>query len=131
MRDPLSFDVIISARPDILYSQPFDPNWLPLRARKPTIRIPEFHTEGGLNDRFAVGSPGAMIKYMLRGHDYMELHLSSKPGVHKRLTGEKFLALWARQNRVKMSPIPWSFARIRADGRIAEKDREFAPAEHA
>jgi len=127
--DPLSFDAILSARPDVLYSTPFDPAWIQRRRRRPTILIPEFGAWGGLNDRFAVGSPEAMVKYMLRGHDYKVLHLTSQPGTHKKLTGEKYLAKWVKQQRMKVRRIPWTFARIRANGMIAERDEGYVTRE--
>jgi hypothetical protein len=124
---PLSFDAIISARPDILYPQPFDPKWVPFGVKKPTICIPAFGTFGGLNDRFAVGSPAAMVRYMLRGHDYRALHLSSAPGQHKKLTGEKFLAKWVKERRLKVRRLEWTFARMRANGEISERDAVYVP----
>jgi hypothetical protein len=149
--DPLSFDAILSARPDILYSTPFDPAWIRDGQREDTILVPEFGAFGGLNDRFAVGSPKAMIKYMLRGHEYKVLHLTgeaaafqftgktgtsrlrpwylpwsrrSKPR-RSKLTGERYLAEWVKSQGIKVRRIPWTFARIRANGSIPENDKGY------
>ena len=135
--DPLSFDAIFSVRPDLLYTTPFDPAWIQALLGDETLLLPEFAGFGGLNDRFAVGSPAAMMKYMRRGEDYRALHLSRRvepsgtwwwPFRRSRrsnLTGERFLAAWVEGQGIKVRHIPWTFARVRANGLIAENDLEY------
>lgn len=112
----ISYDRVIYLRPDVEFMVPFNINWI-TSPIKNTILIPSFQHIYNCNDRFAIGTPEAMKLYGER------FHVAYQYSLKKSLHSEGFLADYMNINGYTFSSIPFSFRRIRADGRVQEGDR--------
>jgi len=112
-----AFDVIIYLRPDVRYTKPLSIEWLKrATVEKHIVQIPNFHLYDGWNDRFAIGSPEAMIHYgdrYIYALDYSRLYL---------LHSEGFLSSHMARFKKKPEYIHFPFRRIRADGVVCPND---------
>ena len=112
-----NFDVIIYLRPDVRYTKPISIDCLHFCAvNKNVICIPDFHLLHGWNDRFAIGSPEAMLHY---GNRYIHALDFSKTN---KLHSEEFLSYHMSKRKIIPEYIHFPFRRIRADGVICPAD---------
>jgi hypothetical protein len=105
------YDYLIFIRPDCLYKQPFNTEFL-RQANDTTICIPNFHTYGPhkFNDRFCIAT---MRTYSTYGGVFDKLlEISRRQSLHS----ETVLAEIMHANKIKMIRIPFLFQRIRCDG---------------
>ena len=111
-----TFDYIVFLRPDVLYSEPLNTAFFSL-ATEYTICVPNFHVYNNFNDRFCIATYQNgllycnLFQYMLAYSKEKPLHSET---FHYDMIVKKF-------NR-KLSYIPFTFRRIRADGNIEQKD---------
>lgn len=111
-------DCVVATRADLRFLRPLVlPSQLPER----TVFIPSFHGWGGVNDRFAFGTPEAMAVYAGRRafFDGWMLH----PDHHNP---EWVLMKWLQRNRIRIEPTDFMFQRVRADGAVFSLDRGMA-----
>jgi hypothetical protein len=84
-----------------------------------TLAVPAFHSYGGHNDRFAYGTPAAMIIYGERWAGMKVYFDRHKRSIHS----ETFLQHHLRDNGVKVITLSIKFQRIRANGQPHPGDR--------
>jgi hypothetical protein len=111
------YDYIVYLRPDVGYLQPICKDYFAL-ANTASICIPDFHHFFGSNDRFAICVPKVAAVYGHRFHHAYQYSLS------KMLHSEAFLTDTIRTAGLHFVTIPFRFRRIRANGRIAQADKE-------
>ncbi|WP_367871112.1 hypothetical protein [Luteolibacter sp. Populi] len=109
-------DVVVLSRADLQFTRGVvvpdpTPEW--------TVFVPSFHGWGGLNDRFAFGSPLAMEIYARRSA-FVEGWLLS-PG---RRNPEWVLKRWLKWRRMEVRMIEFPFRRVRADGSVFPLDQQ-------
>lgn len=81
--------------------------------------VPRFHSWGGVNDRFAIGSEAAMGAYSQRAAFVDGWLLSGGQG-----NPETILKKWLQRNGIGVGLLDFVFQRIRATGEVTEMDRE-------
>jgi len=105
------FDYIIFLRPDVLYLNDFDINFLK-KVDNNTICIPNFALHSNFNDRFCITN---MKTYKLYGYIFNKLFYYSKyHPLHSETVHYKLMLT----NSIKIEKINFFFKRVRADGRI-------------
>jgi len=109
------FDYIIFLRPDVLYLNDFNINFLK-KVNNNTICIPNFGLSTNFNDRFCIAN---MITYKLYGYIFNKLfEYSKKYPLHSETIHYKVMVI----NKIKMEKINFFFKRVRADGKISFRD---------
>lgn len=108
-------DLVVVSRADLHFLKKLEipdplPEW--------TVFAPSFHGWGGINDRFAFGSPLSMEIYARRSA-FMEGWLLN-PG---RRNPEWVLKRWLKWRKMQVRMIQFPFQRIRADGQVFPLDR--------
>jgi hypothetical protein len=91
--------------------------------RQPRLWLPRFHSWGGVNDRFAIGSEAVMGVYSQRAAFVDGWLLSGGQG-----NPETILMKWLQRNGVGVGFLDFVFQRIRATGEVTEMDRDLKPA---
>ena len=112
------YNAVLYLRSDLLYNDPIDMqalNWVLTDQTKNRIVIPSWDDGGGLNDRFAYGTPVAMNRYGLRG-DHAEAYAK-----HHKMHSERFLKHIILSNKTELRRTSQTASRVRADGRVQEK----------
>lgn len=104
------YDVVIYARPDVLYLTPIQPQWL-YNLKDDEIYLPNFSMYP-INDRFAIGTPRAIRVYGQR-FDYAAYFADEHP-----LHSESFLDFALKTHNITPRLIPFCFHRRRASGDI-------------
>lgn len=112
-----SYDLVVASRADIRFLKPLP---LPATLEPWEVHLPSFHGWGGVNDRFAFGSPHAMDVYARRSAFFDGWMLN--PG---RENPEWVLMKWLARNRVDVKLIDFPFQRIRGNGEVFRLDRDF------
>ena len=56
------YDAVVYLRPDVLYNCPFPVKTLE-NLEDDTVYVPDFHEWSGVNDRFAMGKPHAVVHW--------------------------------------------------------------------
>jgi len=115
------YDGVVYLRPDLIFRLPFplsaitDPNHK-LTTKNDTIYTPSFDCFDGLNDRFAVGSPGVMRIY---GRRMQSIDAFFEAYPHEMLKSERFLhKVMVEMNGIKSETFDnFPFARLRANGK--------------
>lgn len=92
------------------------------QACPPSLWVPKFHAWGGVNDRFAIGNEEA-IRLWSHRMAFAEEWLERAKGE----SAEWLLMKWLEKNRVKVGFMDFTFQRIRANGKVADRDRELKP----
>lgn len=116
-RKNIRYDYIVFLRPDVTYLQPLKIEYF-YQATYNTIVIPDFHHFYGSNDRFGICTPHVAKLY---SHRFLEAYRYS---LQKQLHAEEYLTHTLQVAGIKIQSIPFRFRRIRANGRIAEADRQ-------
>jgi hypothetical protein len=106
---------VIYLRPDLRFLNPLEFQILPGKS----LAVPSFHSYGGHNDRFAYGTPSAMIIYGERWAGMKTYFNKHKRSIHS----ETFLQLYLQDNGVQTVAISIKFQRIRATGQPHPGDR--------
>jgi hypothetical protein len=115
-------DVVIMARPDLLYHDSlYDEITMQIQQPKAFISIPNWQWFGGVNDRFAIGSPESCRAYTKR-FEYIHSYLEKTGGP---LPAERFLRFCLNQQGIIARPMRLTASRIRSNGRAVEED--FSP----
>jgi hypothetical protein len=104
---------IVVSRADLRYLRPLSHEDISANG----VAIPTFHGWGGLNDRFALGSPTTLRVYCRR-RQFFEDQLPNKA----LRNPESVLQAWLELNGVQVKGINFPFQRVRADGSIWHKD---------
>jgi uncharacterized ubiquitin-like protein YukD len=110
------YDYIMCLRPDVLYLQPLELSYFE-QLNNTNIIIPNFH-EYPINDRFAIGTPNVMLRYGERYNSAYDYSLSQK------LHAEKYLNYILSKYSIKIVKINFKFQRIRANGKIDNRDEK-------
>ena len=111
-----TFDYIVFLRPDVLYKNPLNIDFF-LLAKKDTICIPNFEIYNHFNDRFCIATYQngllycSLFQYMLAYSKEKPLHSET---FHYDMIVQKF--------NIKLCYVPFTFQRVRANGKIEEKD---------
>lgn len=108
------FDFVVFARPDVLFFTPIDVFQL-LNATDGEIYVPQFHSFGGVNDRFAFGKQKEMIAYGRRLASLTEYCVS------KQAHSETFLAWFLGKQQIRARSTPILFGRVRAPNVLWEE----------
>lgn len=111
------YDYIVFLRPDVEYLQPLRTEYF-LNATDHSIVIPDFHHFFGSNDRFAICTPRVAKLYGMRFSNalaYSQRHL---------LHAEGYLTHVLKEANIQIQTIPFRFRRVRANGRIAQADKQ-------
>ena len=111
------YDAVIYARPDVWFFKPLNTSAVLAQVAAATagnqclLLTPPWHTFGGLNDRFAIGTPATMKRYGER-----VLH-ALQYSTHARLHSESFLH-WVMRctSECSCGAVDVLFARVRAGG---------------
>lgn len=111
------YQVVFYVRPDLLMFSTLDiSNVLSLANESSKVLFtPQFHQYGGLNDRFAYGTPEAMKWY---GNRYLAAHEYAK---NNSLHSETFLKYIMSVDNVKLNYTNIKFGRVRANGVLWEQ----------
>ena len=111
------YDAIIYVRPDVWFFKPLDAHAVLAKVAAATatneclLLTPPWHTFGGLNDRFAIGTPAAMKRYGER-----VLHVL-RYSTHAKLHSESFLSWTMRcTSECTCGAVGVLFTRVRAGG---------------
>ena len=114
-------DVVVFARPDLLYHEPVQPRDL-LRAlqRPDEIALPAWESWGGYNDRFAITGPRLARVYGER----LAGALSYCEATGQPLHSETFLRATLHAAGAGVRPIGLRASRVRVDGRLEAEDFE-------
>lgn len=120
-RSPEYFQAVIFVRPDVMFLHK-----LPIMSLSPflvhtknIIFTPDFHRTcfgGQVNDRFAIGQVLPSIVYGTR------LQYALQYSQKYRLHSEKYLYYHLKSKNIKLAEIPFRFKRIRASGKVEERD---------
>jgi len=101
-----NYDIVIYARPDVLFLDPLNPNWFNLQ--EGTVISPNDHPDLPMNDRFAIAKPQTALVY---GERYSKaLHYSKFNQLHS----ERFLYNVLKDAKIMIIDVPFRFTRIRA-----------------
>lgn len=114
---PQKYDAVIFARPDVVYFQNIDPNFVRDVGQSPIPNsiIPSFHSFGGFNDRFAICSLSAARVYASR-YDALKDFVLKGNMPHS----EKFLKYHLLQHNVSVSQANILLGRVRSNGVLWE-----------
>jgi hypothetical protein len=122
MIDQWEPDVVILARPDLLYHDSlYEEIAKQIQQSKIFISIPNWQWFGGVNDRFAIGSRESCRAYTKR-FEYIHPYIEKTGGP---LPAERFLRFCLNQQGIIPRPMPITASRIRSNGRVVEED--FSP----
>ena len=112
-------------RPDILFLTGFQENWL-AKLHGISCLVPDFHENGGTNDRFIVLSRKAYERYRHIYNSYFEYAQHFSPHA------ETFLMDFLNRNHITIHKVPFFFRRVRAGGRVVDDDVQllFSCAKH-
>lgn len=115
------YDIVVATRADLKFLGRLDV--AALRGTDPEsppcLRVPWFHPWGGVNDRFAAGNEEAVRIWSNR----MDFARDWLPGSNGE-SSEWLLMKWLEKNRVRVGFLDLVFQRVRANGHVAEMDRE-------
>jgi FkbM family methyltransferase len=103
--------VVIFARPDVLFLEPLQPEWI----RTAAFLVPSFGSWGGHNDRFCICPPEKAHVYGARIHNVEHLLRNVD-----HPNSEQLLALHLSGHSVKTIPFP--MRRVREQGRMLDRD---------
>ncbi len=108
----INYDAVLRCRPDLLFESPLpDLKTLDLNY----IHVPDFHMFEGCNDRFAIGNPEDMARYMNKYDDwpaYVRSWIGSGPQAPP-VTAEMFTAGQLRRYGIPVRLMPVRFNRVR------------------
>ena len=112
-------DVVLFARPDLLYHDAVTETMLEEGARSPdTVAVPAWESWGGCNDRLALAGAGAFRAYggrLLLADHYCETR-------QQPLHAEKLLHHALRFAGIAARPLALRASRVRGDGRVEIED---------
>lgn len=108
------FDVVVFARPDVIYYTAIDAQQV-ISAATNTIYLPPFADYGGYNDRFAFGKPLVMAMYGKRQSRIAEYCKTNRPH------SETFIKWLIQQSGVSVKRTPILFGRMRSPDVIVER----------
>jgi len=92
----ITFDVIILARPDVVYTSPLPPM---CRFDDDAVHVPPWQPYGGINDRFLISRNGPALDHYLGLHKGL-CHIgfvSKLPRRWKGMNAERIYAWWVQQ----------------------------------
>lgn len=114
------YDAVVYLRPDVLYTCLFPIDVLET-LQDNTVYVPDFHAWGGINDRFAIGKPDAVVHWSGR------VSWALSECMRKPLHAETLLASTLKHRHVHVQKIPFYFMRVRATGELGQNDVGGAP----
>jgi hypothetical protein len=114
-------DVVVFARPDLLYHEPVDGHDLMRTLQRPDeIALPQWECWGGYNDRFAITAPRLARVYGER----LAGALAYCEATGQPLHAETFLRATLHAAGACVRPIGLRASRVRVDGRLEAEDFE-------
>jgi len=114
------YQAVVYVRPDLLFESPLpvadtldviDEEHSKRILRPRTVFSPNFDVFGGMNDRFALGTPDVMSVYGYRKND-IDRFMGENPTKH--LHAESYLAWVMKDSLIRCETLDFSFKRIRA-----------------
>lgn len=115
----LTPDVVLFARPDLLYHDPVTQAMLEeAYARPDEVALPRWESWGGCNDRLALAGAGAYRAY--GGRVLLADHFCETQ--RRPMHAETFLQYALRFAGVGVRPLALRASRVRADGRVQVED---------
>ena len=115
----LQYDCVIRCRPDLMFLSPLQRiEALDLGY----LYVPDFHHFDGLNDRFALGRPAYMSRYMNKYDDFHQYAMDwgKKDGSALPVSAEMFTSGQLKQYNIPVRSLPIRFNRVRAYGTIQD-----------
>ena len=119
---PHTYERVIYLRPDVLYLNPLDPQWLEIGPTE--CALPDFHHHP-VNDRFAILHPRSALIY---GRRFEKALAYSR---RERLHSETYLEFMLTANNIRLVSLPFRFKRVRANGIVIDDDVTSPPSEQA
>jgi hypothetical protein len=114
------YNAVVLLRPDVLFLNDLNATLL-THVQANTAYLPDFGQYGGLNDRFAFGTPDAMYIY---GTRYMHaLQYSTSHQLHS----ESYVRDYLQYSKLSAVEVPIRFLRFRATGKADPQDAPFVP----
>lgn len=114
-------DVVVFARPDLLYHEPVQAQDLLRSLQRPgEITLPQWESWGGYNDRFAIAGPRLARVYGER----LAGALAYCEATGQPLHAETFLRATLHAAGACVRPIGLRASRVRVDGRLEAEDFE-------
>ena len=92
----ITFDVVILARPDVVYTSPLPPL---CHFDDYTVQVPPWQSYGGINDRFLIARNGPALDHYLGLHSGLcdRGFVTKLPWRRRGLNAERIYAWWLRQ----------------------------------
>ena len=92
----ITFDVVILARPDVVYTSPLPPL---CRFDSDAVQVPPWQPFGGINDRFLISKNGPALDHYLELHTGLcdEGFVTKLPRRRKGINAERMYAWWLDQ----------------------------------
>lgn len=119
------YDLVVATRADLRFLGQLGVGTLVSRQnlggqeRPPSLWVPMFHPWGGVNDRFAIGNEEG-VRIWSQRVAFAEEWLEKAKGE----SAEWLLMKWLEKKRVRVGFLDFTFQRVRANGRVAERDRD-------
>jgi hypothetical protein len=120
------YDVVVATRADLRFLDVGRWDTLVPRLEKnggqecpPSLWLPKFHSWGGVNDRFVIGNEEGIGIWSNRVA-FAEQWLERANGE----SSEWLLKQWLEKERVRVGFLDFTFQRVRANGEVAERDRD-------
>lgn len=111
-------DIVIFARPDLLYHDSFESELARLvRSSETQLTIPNWQWAGGYNDRFCIASGDAINTVGLRVNliaDYLRV-------LQRPLHAERLLYFAVERDRIIVHPSPLRASRVRVGGEVKQE----------
>ncbi len=108
-------DVVIFARPDLLYHEPLAPHVLQAcRAHPNRVYVPEWQWWNGYNDRYAICGNASFKAYGRR----IELALDYCQSTGRRLHAERLLRHALTQSHCAVRTVAWRASRVRVGNTV-------------
>ena len=114
-----SYDYIVRCRPDLMFLSPL-PKAETLDLSY--VYVPDFHHFDGLNDRFALGPPMYMNRYLNKFDDFHQYATDwiKKDSAALPVSAEMFTSGQLKQYGISTRSLPIRFNRVRAHGVIQD-----------
>jgi hypothetical protein len=120
------YDVVVATRADLRFLDELETSDIESSASHVgagRVWLPNFHSWGGVNDRFVIGNEegvGIWSNRVVFAEEWLEKANGE--------SAEWLLMKWLEKNQVRVGFIDFTFQRVRANGEVAERDRDLRAA---